>query len=363
MDLNEFIEKSNLKHNHRYDYSKVVYTNNKTKVTITCKQHGDFEQSPKSHYLFGCGCQNCYGNKRLTTENFIIKAIEVHGDKYSYDKSVYKNNNTRLIITCKEHGEYQQSPKSHLRGFGCQLCSGLKRLETSDFINRSKIIHNNKYSYTQTEYVNSKTKVKIVCPKHGVFEQIPSNHLNGAGCRDCKIDSMFSSKNDFIKKSISIHGNIYDYSQVEYLNSMEPVVIKCRIHGDFKQTPHGHINGRGCSKCKMSKSESYVEQLLLSNKIEFKKQITFKDLGRLRFDFGLFMNNKIYCLIECNGVQHYKFIKYFHKKEKNFVDSLKRDNMKIDYCNKNNLTLHIIKHDDDVDEKIKDILNGLQHSH
>lgn len=251
----EFIEKSNIKHRYRYNYDKVNYINNKRKVIITCNIHGDFEQVPKSHYLNGSGCIECSGLKRLDINSFIKKSNTIHDNKYSYDKSIYTNTNTKLIITCRKHGDFNQTPKSHLSGNGCSECSGLKRLTTSEFINRSKEIHGDKFLYDNIDYINMYKKVNIICKKHGIFKQIPSVHLNGGGCRKCKIDSMFSTKDIFIQNSKRIHNNLYDYDIVEYIKCNKKINIICKHHGIFKQTPRGHLNGRGCAQCSSSKGE------------------------------------------------------------------------------------------------------------
>lgn len=122
----DFLIKAKQVHGTRYDYSKSVYVNNKTQITITCKEHGDFEQVPHSH-LSGCGCKTCgklkSGKVRAnTTENFIKKAVKTHGNKYEYSKTIYKNARTNIIVICKKHGVFLQKPTHHLLGIGCGRC-------------------------------------------------------------------------------------------------------------------------------------------------------------------------------------------------------------------------------------------------
>jgi hypothetical protein len=117
--------------------------------------------------------------------NFIKKANLIHNFKYDYSIVDYKNNKTKIRIICFEHGEFWQTPSNHLNGNGCPICSGVNKLTTEKFIERSNIIHNFKYDYSVVEYKNNKTKIKIICPVHGIFEQRPDSHLNGQNCPKC----------------------------------------------------------------------------------------------------------------------------------------------------------------------------------
>jgi very-short-patch-repair endonuclease len=174
-------------HNDLYDYSLVEYKNNITKVKIICKNHGVFEQTPKNHSK-GHGCPICatnYKSKKLSksVEKFIKQSKRLHKNFYNYDKIEYKNNKTNVIIICPNHGEFRVTPSHHLNGIGCSKCSGNYRKNTQEFISECIKIHN--YDYSLVEYVNTKTKVKIICDKHGIFEQKPSHHLMGCGCPKC----------------------------------------------------------------------------------------------------------------------------------------------------------------------------------
>ena len=113
--------KANLKHDNKYDYSKVEYVNVRTKVTIICPEHGEFEQRPNDH-LTGYGCPKCGGTQQLTTDDFIEKAKTIHGDKYDYSKSEYVKSHIKLTITCPLHGDWSVKPNNHLNGKGCPKC-------------------------------------------------------------------------------------------------------------------------------------------------------------------------------------------------------------------------------------------------
>ena len=124
-------------------------------------------------------------NKKKTTLEFIIKAKETHGDKYDYHLVTYETNKAKVRIVCPKHGVFEQTPNSHLNGSGCPCCYGTHKKTTEQFIEDAKKVHGDKYDYSLVDYKTAKTKVKIICPKHGVFEQAPNNHLNGQDCPVC----------------------------------------------------------------------------------------------------------------------------------------------------------------------------------
>ena len=274
----DFIEKAREVHGQKYDYSKVDYVNNKTKVCIVCPEHGKFWQAANSH-LSGCGCPKCSGVSVPTTEEWIASARKVHGDKYDYSNAKYVNAHTKVCIICSkpEHGEFWQTPDSHVRSCGCPKCGDENRSEKQtstkeEFIKKAREIHGDKYDYSKVEYDGAHTKVCIICPEHGKFEQRPSGHLKGYGCPKCaneaKSERCRSSKEDFIKKSRKVHGDKYDYSKVDYVNAQTKVCIKCPVHGEFWQIPYHHTKGCGCTKCMGDKTR---ERLTLSKEEFIKK--------------------------------------------------------------------------------------------
>ena len=194
LSTEEFIERAKKIHGDKYDYSKVKYNKFDEKVCIVCLEHGEFWQTPNVH-LNGQGCPKC-GNlnkkyKQLwTTEKFIEKAREKHGDKYDYSKVNYSGAYKRILIKCPKHGEFYQGPVFHLRGYGCPECSKEMRAEkrkmtTEEFIERAKKIHGDYYDYSKVKYNKFNEKVCIICPIHGEFWQRPQNHLQGKGCFEC----------------------------------------------------------------------------------------------------------------------------------------------------------------------------------
>lgn len=194
----DFITKANKKHNNKYDYSKVSYINNQTKVCIVCKKHGPFLQTPNAH-LAGYGCLECGKEKISETnlssnEDFVKKSKQIHGDKYNYSKVEYKHSDKNVTIICKKHGEFKQKPRTHLAGKGCPICGRIQRTinnssNTKDFIQKAIKLHENRYDYSSVNYINNQTKTSIICKKHGSFLQTPSNHLQGKGCLQCALDN------------------------------------------------------------------------------------------------------------------------------------------------------------------------------
>lgn len=253
---NKFIEKANKTHNCIYDYSKVEYKGSGEKVCIICPEHGEFWQTPRDH-VRGNKCPKCANlkrgsKKRLTNNEFIIKAKEIHGDKYNYSMVDYKNSSTKVKIICLIHGEFEQTPTNHLLGQGCPKCVG-KNMTTSEIIEKFKTIHGNKYDYSKVIYNGMQSKVIITCSEHGDFKQTPSKHLIGQGCRKCGysengINNRITQE-IFILRANGIHKNKYDYSLVEYKTAHDKIKIICPKHGEFEQLPYDHLQGHGCPSC------------------------------------------------------------------------------------------------------------------
>ena len=265
----QFIIEAREKHVDKYDYSKVVYINTDTKIIIICKEHGDFPQTPYKH-LKGQGCKLCgivrtTEKQRDTKDNFIEKAIIKHGDKYNYSKVQYINSNIKVIIICKEHGDFPQQPNNHLQGNGCPDCrldimGKWNKSNNNEFISKAIIEHGNRYDYSKVDYKGSNIEVIIICKEHGEFSQQPSVHLSGCGCNTCgyisRSEKQRCSTEEFISKAIIIHGDKYNYSKVQYINSNIKVIIICKEHGEFTQSPSNHLSGCGCNTCgNISRSE------------------------------------------------------------------------------------------------------------
>ena len=209
-------------------------------------------------------------SKKNTTEYFIKKAKEIHGDKYDYSKVEYVNNKTLVTIICKKHGCFSQRADKHLMGQGCPFCSGTMKGTSETFISKSKSVHGDKYDYSKVQYINSEENVCIICPEHGEFWQTPHNHLKGKGCPICskaKTKHKKFTKESFIEESVKVHGDKYDYSKSNYVDMNTKTCIICKKHGEFWQTPFLHLKGSGCKLCscevngfsKRKSSDEFIE--------------------------------------------------------------------------------------------------------
>ena len=275
----QFILEAKQAHGDKYDYSLSEYINGHTKIKIICPRHGVFWQEASSH-LRGCGCKKCAvfgGTKRkLTTEQFIERAKQIHGDEYDYSKVNYIDKTTKICIICRKHGEFWQRPSDHLDGYGCLECARESRkLTTEEFIKRAQEIHGNKYDYSKVNYIDNKTKVCVICPKHGEFWQTPGNHIgNKQECPEC---------------------------------------ARTESHG-----------------------EREIKRILEEFQVDFQQEKIFDGCiakRKLPFDFFLPKQNIV---IEFQGEQHFKPIKKFGGLEK-FLERQEHDRIKRKFCLDNNI--------------------------
>ena len=280
------------------------------------------------------------GGRRLTQQECLKRFKEVHGDKYDYSKVVFNNVDEKVCIICKEHGEFWQTPYKHInRKQGCPFCSKNVKFSKEDFINESLKTHIKKYDYSKVNYINAQEDVEIICPEHGSFWQKANLHRRGADCPMC-VGGSKDTAETFIKKAKTIKGDLYDYSKVDYKDSNTKVEIGCPKHGYFFVKPVYHLNQilGGCPKCKESNGEKIVRKWLEKNNIDFKQEFKFescKDKLPLPFDFYI-PSKRI--LIEFQGKQHYKPYEIFGGYD-GFTKTKKHDNIKKNFCKKNNYKL------------------------
>ena len=339
--------------------------------------------------------------KKKNIEEFISKAREVHKDYYDYSKTVYCGALKKLCVICPEHGEFWITPANHLSGQGCKICGIIERSKkrkksieqfikesrtvhgdkydyskveyynidkkvciicpehgefwqtpyhhlngcgcpkcvgqgktTEDVVEEFKKIHGDKYDYSKVEYTNSLKKVCIICPEHGEFWQSPTNHLNGCGCPKCS-NVKHKTTNEFIKESRTVHGDKYDYSKVEYVNAHTKVCIICPEHGEFWQTPNKHLLGHKCPKCSESIIEKEIRVLLDKEGIKYVKEKRFNWMKTYRLDFYLTDYN---IGIECQGIQHFTELKPYYK-DFSLDKQLERDEDKFQLCLTNGVSI------------------------
>jgi hypothetical protein len=226
-----------------------------------------------------------------------------------------------------------------------------------DFVKKSIDLYGDIYDYSDIIYINSTEKVSIKCNKHGYFFQLPYKHIRGYGCHKCHIEKTTLTQNEFIERVSVIHMNKYDYSLVEYKNIRTKIKIICNKHGEFIQNPQTHLEGHGCPSCKNSRNENTIEKFLVFNNIEFIKEKTFEECkfkGKLRFDFYLPKQN---ICIEYDGKQHHESIEYYGGAEKLKVTKL-RDDIKNKFCSENNINLIRINYKDDTYKKLLEHFTG-----
>jgi len=276
LTTDEFIEKAIALHGNKYDYSDVHYINSHSVVNIFCKQCGRyFQQTPNGH-LNGRGCTFCNATHKKTTEEFIGDAQKIHGDKYDYSKVDYINNETKVLVICKECGaEFFQKPSNHLNGQGCPKCGVKKRVLNNTYtkdeiLAKAKEIYDNRFDYSKFIYNGISEKGLIKCNTCGrEFNQSMNEHINQHhGCPFCGKANLLNSRKitteEFVEKAKKIHGNTYDYSLVKYVNYDTEVEIICPKHGVFMQTPDAHLQGKGCQKCgvRLSKNEDEIANFI-----------------------------------------------------------------------------------------------------
>jgi hypothetical protein len=290
--------------------------------------------------------------RKLTTFEFIDKSIQIHGDKYDYSETKYNGSRNKITIICKKHGNFTQTAYDHLSGCGCPECNPTKRLGGDKFIEKSKIIHGNKYDYSNAVYGdNNYIPVEIICKHHGSFTQRPWAHLRGQGCPGCSNNKMLTQE-EFILKCKIKHGDKYDYSLTEYNGRRKYINIICRNHGVFTQLSRLHLDGSGCNKCNNSKLEEYLSNELFKIKEPFEKGKKFKDCRNkkpLPFDFYLPLRNT---LIECDGIQHSEIVEHFGGEDR-FNYQKNNDDIKTKWCLERQIKLVRLKNNSEIDEYIK----------
>lgn len=297
--------------------------------------------------------------KKLTKEQVLRRFRIAHGWKYEYDFSTYKNTHAKMKIICPVHGEFWQTPDAHMSKIGCNKCgrkvAGRKiRLSEKDFIERVKIIHNNKYDYSKVKYELSSEKVIVICPKHGEFLIKPVQHLSGHGCKICGREQANSKTRSsievFIQKANKIHNFKYDYTKAKYVSNKTKLEIICPKHGNFWQTPHGHLSGKGCASCYKRKTQNEIFCLLKQNfpNENWVWEYRSEWLGLQSIDI---VNERIKLAIEYNGEQHYMPVKIFGGEEE-FEKTKNRDIIKEEKIRNNGYNLYIIPYNEYNKKKI-----------
>lgn len=260
-----FIEAAKEVHGDKYKYDLVDYVNlTRTKVRVVCPAHGEFLQYAHDH-LAGKGCNGCAiqyraDKGRWDTPEFVRRSMLAHGDRFDYSKVCYKDSITPVVVVCKKHGEFLATPSNHVSGtVSCGGCNKKtyyekgKQQTIDDFLIRSKQVHGGKYDYSRVDYRTVNDKVDIICVEHGTFSISPAKHYSGTGCARCAQLAtgkyLRKSTEDFIRDAKRVHGDRYDYSNVQYTTNTNKVRIICREHGEWLAPPNKHLLGTGCHAC------------------------------------------------------------------------------------------------------------------
>jgi len=245
--------------------------------------------------------------RKLTTEEFINKAKKIK-PHYDYSNVKYTGSQTKVKITCDKGHEFRIEPRMLISGQGCAKCSVFYQHSTEQFIEKAKNIKPN-YDYSKVDYTNSKTKVKIICDKGHEFEIRPHNLFSGQICSKRSRKPRHTTE-EWILEAKKIKPN-YDYNKVDYINSKTKVKIICNKGHEFRIRPTSLTSGSGCAKCASSKGEEAIREFLKSNIVEFSEQKRFKGCKNkksLPFDFYL---PHLKTCIEFDGEQHFRPIGYF----------------------------------------------------
>ena len=285
--------------------------------------------------------------KKLNTELFVSRSKSLYKDRYDYSKVKYINNRNKIMIICKVHGIFSVWPSAFLQGHSCSKCAHVKILNSDDFINRAKSIHETKYDYSITEYEDYNKKIKIICKHHGIFEQKPSIHLRGHGCPLCGIISsnivkrkkefkanLKYNKDNIYEKFYKVHNNIYEYNKETFKSMNNKLEIYCFKHGSFYQTGFNHIRGHGCPVCKESSGELTINEILTKKGINFFRQYRFKECKNelpLPFDFYL---PELKICIEYDGKQHFEESSIYYSPK-----IIINDEIKTLYCKNNGIRI------------------------
>jgi len=263
----EWIEKFRKIHNSEYDYSLFEYKGYRNRIKIICPKHGEFEQYIQKHLHHGC--KRC-SVKRMSKEEFILKSIKKHSDKYDYSIVNFEKSSIKVKIICPKHGEFEQSPNDHLNGHGCKFCGGTSRLSTQIFIERSMIVHHSNYDYSKVEYKSVDDKVIIVCKKHEIFKQTPRSHLQGSGCPICyqnssKLENEWLDSINVKKENRQI--KIFEYTVDGYCPITKTVF---EFYGDFWHGNPKVYKSTDINK-KVNKPFGFLYQKTLDREIFFKE--------------------------------------------------------------------------------------------
>lgn len=264
------------------EYINTTYVNARSYIELKCKTCSHLWGNTANNFLnHKTGCPKCSNNYQKTNEEWINLFKTVHGDKYDYSKFNYINSSESCIFICKKHNiEFPQPARVHAKGHGCKLCANENRNKKrktplDKWIEDCKKVHGDKYDYSKSVYKGSNEIIEVICPTHGSFFPTAYNHKKGSNCNSCvdrNKERRLKASNLFESKANKVHNSKFDYSLVHYVNMITEVDIICPNGHIFKQTPAGHLSGRGCRYCRQyltaSKKEMELSDFISSFNLE-----------------------------------------------------------------------------------------------
>lgn len=352
--LKEFITKFQEKFpNKNFDFSESVYNGSHNKMKVKCCNGHDFFIRP-CDLLNGYGCSVCFGNKKLTEEDFIKEANYVHNNYFSYEKCTFTNVISKVAVTCPIHGVFFVKANNHLNGANCKLCQkeGIthkitkretanrttRKITLEDFKKKLKEKLGNDYVIEETcQKFSYRNKLNVFCKFHGWFSITPSHLLSGRGCPICAKNKKKNLEEIILEIKTAHPYSDFDYSKVVYKGIHMPIILKCNKCGaEFSNSPSNLITYKnGCPCCGVSQLENEIKSFLEDNNIVFVQQKTFpwlKSKRNLKLDFFLPQYN---VAIECQGIQHFKDIPFSKENICFAKDNLVRDKLKKVLCENN----------------------------
>lgn len=279
----EFLHKATNIWGNRYDLTRVKYLGKEAKVEVICQIHGSFWVIAND-FLRGHSCPKCGGVAKLTQQDFVVRARQIHGSAYILSSAKYKSIFEKVEIICRKHGSFWITPSSFInQGSGCPQCgiekrSNSQKLTQEQFIQKAMSIHENKFDFSRSVYKSAHEKVEIVCKEHGSWWAKPNSILNGHGCPKCGVNKRSNKKklsqNDFLERAIAIWGDHYILDKIQYKFAKEKIEIVCKQHGPWLVRPYDFCNGHGCPRCSKgwpSKGEDALADFIESLKLEVQR--------------------------------------------------------------------------------------------
>lgn len=343
-DVNKEFEKKGLR------LLEKTYINAKTKLRFECPIHQDFEQKiTYDSLMHGGGCKKCSINRARENMKYSFEYVQKQFEKHGYTllDETYLNSHSKLRYKCNTHPDKELFTTYNRlqQGNGCPYCS--QRIRPSYEEVKSEFEYRG-YILVSKNYTNSKSLLKFRCLKHSTEEMRISydKFKQGGGCKYCSYEILGDKrKMDIEKVREYFESKNYSLITTEYYNSHQKLEYRCNLHYDLIQKislSNLKFNSGGCTLCNSpSKAEDQIIEILYDLGISFQKQYRIKECKNIKplpFDFAIFINEQIVCLIEYDGIQHFKPIEYFGG-EVAFKETKKRDNIKSEYCQLNNIPL------------------------